>query len=38
MDPEKVQIVDNEGNLLTGEQGESELLMTDQFVIRSNLE
>lgn len=38
MDPEKVQIVDNEGNLLTSEQGESELLMTDQFVIRSNLE
>lgn len=38
MDPEKVQIIDNEGNLLTGDQNESELLMTDQFVIRSSLE
>lgn len=36
--PEEVQIVDSEGNLLTGNESESELLMTDQFVIKSNLE
>ena len=38
MDPEKVQIIDNEGNLLTGDQSESEILMTEQFLIRSSLE
>lgn len=36
--PEEVQIIDSEGNLLTNSQGESELMMTDQFVIKSNLE
>ena len=38
MNPEKVQIIDNEGNLLTGDQSESEILMTEQFLIRSSLE
>ena len=38
MDPEKVQIIDNEGNLLTGDQSEAEILLTDQFLIRSSLE
>lgn len=38
MDPEKVQIVDSEGRLLTGEQDESDFLMTDQFNIKNNLE
>lgn len=38
MDPEKVQIVDSEGKLLSGDQEESELLMTDQFNIKNNLE
>ena len=38
MDPEKVQIIDSEGKLLTGEQDESDLLMTDQFNIKNNLE
>ncbi|MCF6466317.1 flagellar basal-body MS-ring/collar protein FliF [Clostridium sp. Cult2] len=38
MNPEKVQIVDSEGRLLTGEQDESEILMTDQFNIKNNLE
>ena len=38
MDPEKVEIVDNDGNLLTGDQSDSELLLTDQFVIKNNLE
>lgn len=38
MDPEKVQIVDNEGNFLTSAQDESEILMNDQFVIKNNLE
>jgi flagellar M-ring protein FliF len=38
MDPEKVQIVDSEGKLLTGEQDQSDLLMTDQFNIKNNLE
>ncbi|HSH36984.1 flagellar basal-body MS-ring/collar protein FliF, partial [Schnuerera sp.] len=38
MEPEKVQIVDSEGKLLSGEQDESELLMTDQFNIKNNLE
>ena len=37
-EPEKVQIIDNEGKLLTGEQDESEFLMTDQFSIKNNLE
>ncbi|MBZ2173879.1 flagellar M-ring protein FliF [Schnuerera sp. xch1] len=38
MDPERVQIVDNEGKLLTGEEEESDLLMTDQLNIKSGLE
>ena len=38
MDPEKVQIVDNEGNFLTSKQNDSEILMNDQFVIKNNLE
>lgn len=38
MDPEKVQIVDSQGRLLTGEQDETELLMTDQFNIKTSLE
>ncbi len=38
MDPEKVQIIDSEGKLLTGEEGESDFLMTDQFSIKNNLE
>ena len=37
-EPEKVQVIDNEGKLLTGEQDESEFLLTDQFGIKNNLE
>lgn len=37
-EPEKVQIIDNEGKLLTGEQDESDFLMTDQFSIKDKLE
>ena len=35
---EKVQVIDNEGKLLTGEQDESEFLLTDRFSIKNNLE
>ena len=38
MDPENVQIIDSEGKLLTGEQDETDFLMTDQFSIKNNLE
>ncbi len=37
-EPEKVQIIDNEGKLLTGEGKETDLLMTDQFNIKDSLE
>lgn len=36
--PENVHIIDNEGKLLTGEQDESEILMTDQLNIKNNIE
>ena len=38
MDPENVEIIDDDGNLLTGDQSGSDILLTDQFVIKSNLE
>lgn len=38
MNPERVQIISNEGKLLTGDQDESEILMTDQFNIKNNLQ
>lgn len=37
MDPEDVKIIDSEGKLLTEKQ-EEDFLLTDQFVIKSNLE
>lgn len=37
-EPQKVQVIDNEGKLLTGEQDESEFLLTEQFSIKNNLE
>ena len=36
--PEKVQIIDSEGKLLTGDGEEEEFLMVDQFNIKNNLE
>lgn len=38
MEPDKVEIIDDDGNHLTGYLDESDLLLTDQFVIKSNLE
>ncbi|QQY80740.1 flagellar M-ring protein FliF [Keratinibaculum paraultunense] len=37
MDPDNVKIIDSEGKLLTDEQ-EEDFLLTDQFVIKNNLE
>lgn len=38
MNPEEVQIIDNEGKLLTSEEDQSEILLTDQYVIKHSLE
>lgn len=38
MTPENVQVIDSEGRLLSGNDEEAELVMTDQFNIRNNLE
>lgn len=38
MDPENVEIIDDEGNHLTGDSNGSDLLLTDQLVIKNNLE
>lgn len=38
MDAQEVQVIDSEGKLLSGNQDDSETMMTDQFLIKSNLE
>lgn len=38
MDPEKVDIIDDDGNHLTGNTSGSDLLLTDQLAIKTNLE
>jgi len=38
MDPEKVDVIDDDGNHLSGDTSESDLLLTDQLTIKSNLE